>query len=159
MITLAQARWPESEVDSVPTLAGFVESSFSPLAAEVARRCLSQATANERTAIIIVSSSGDVSTAVATAQAVDAGTRLGPLLFFQAVPNAVAGYIAAKWNLTGPVVCLSPAKPESHDGLELADLLIRDGDADEALIISVEQAMTEGERDRAVAVLVKGEQP
>ena len=35
------------------------------------------------------------------------GDRVGPLLFFQSVPNAVAGHVAARWGLTGPVVCLS----------------------------------------------------
>lgn len=155
MITVARAQWPESDVDEAPELAGFVESTFSPLAAEVARRCLASVTPAPRTAVIIVSSTGDLTTATRTARAVDAGERLGPLLFFQAVPNAVAGYIAAKWNLAGPVVCLSPPEPGTQHGLDLAELLILDGDADSALVISVEQ----GEHDRAEAVLVKGEQP
>jgi hypothetical protein len=38
----------------------------------------------------------------------------------------------------------------------VADLLFRDGEADEALIISVEQKMVTGEKDRAIAILVKG---
>ena len=156
MITLAEARWPMSDVDSVPALAGFVESTFSPLAAEVARRCLQETQTEPQTAVIIVSSTGDLATARATAAAVDGRGRLGPLLFFQAVPNAVAGYIAAKWNLQGPVVCLSPAEPDLAEGFAVADLLFRDGDANQALIISVEQAQAEGERDTARAVLVKG---
>jgi len=158
VITLAESHWPLSDVDTVPALAGFVESSFSPLAAEVARRCLGSATPKPgpATAVIIVSSTGDLATARATARAVDTRGRLGPLLFFQAVPNAVAGYIAAKWNLQGPVVCLSPAEPDLADGFAVADLLFRDGDANQALIISVEQAQAEGERDTARAVLVKG---
>ncbi len=156
MITLAEARWPLSTVDTIAPLAGFVESTFSPLAAEVARRCLQGADPQPQTAVIIVSSSGDLATARATAYAVDRDKRLGPLLFFQAVPNAVAGYIAAKWDLRGPVVCLSPAQPGLAEGLAVAELVIRDGDANQALIISVEQAKAEGERDTAVAVLVKG---
>jgi hypothetical protein len=156
VITLAEARWPLSDVDTVPALAGFVESSFSPLAAEVARRCLQAAQPRPDTAVIIVSSTGDLATARATARAVDGHGRIGPLLFFQAVPNAIAGYIAAKWNLCGPVVCLSPAEPDLAEGLAVADLLFQDGDANEALIISVEQAKTDGERDCARAVLVKG---
>jgi hypothetical protein len=156
VITVAEARWPMSDVDTVPALAGFVESTFSPLAAEVARRCLESAQPAPDTAVIIVSSTGDLATARVTARAVDSGGRLGPLLFFQAVPNAVAGYIAAKWNLTGPVVCLSPAEPDLAEGLAVADLLFHDGDANQALIISVEQAKSEGERDTARAVLVKG---
>jgi hypothetical protein len=156
VITVAEARWPLSDVDNVPSLAGFVESTFSPLAAEVARRCLEKAQPPPQTAVIIVSSTGDLATARVTARAVDSGGRLGPLLFFQAVPNAIAGYIAAKWDLRGPVVCLSPPEADLAEGLAVADLLFQDGDADQALIISVEQAKTDGERDSARAVLVKG---
>jgi len=151
MITLASATWQPSTSDSLPALAGFVESSFSPLAAEVARRCLSAHEPPPETAVIIVSSSGDATSARATAQAVESGRRPSPLLFFQAVPNAVAGHIAAKWNLTGPVVCLSPPVPgDITDGLALAELLIRDGDAGAALIINVEQDAA----DSACALLV-----
>jgi hypothetical protein len=154
MMTLASAAWPSSTSDSAPPLAGFVESTFSPLAAEVARRVLSEAVPPADTAVIIVSHSGDATSARATEEAVASGRRPSPLLFFQAVPNAVAGYIAAKWNLTGPVVCLTPASPgDVSDGLALAELLIADGDAGGALIISVEQ----GPRDAAHALLVKGE--
>jgi 3-oxoacyl-(acyl-carrier-protein) synthase len=154
MITLASASWPLSTSDSVPALAGFVESSFSPLAAEVARRCLSAHEPPPNTAVIIVSSSGDATSARVTAEAVESGRRPSPLLFFQAVPNAVAGYIAAKWNLTGPVICLSaPVAGDLSDGLALAELLFRDGDAGAALVINVEQ----GPSDVARALLVKGE--
>lgn len=172
--------------DDVPALAGFIASSFSPLIAEAAARCLTQAgkiaqipgnseildrsgvpdeRGGRRTGIVIVSASGDVATALSVAQAVDAGARLGPLLFFQAVPNAVAGYVAARWGLTGPVVCLSPAEDALAEGYAIAELLISDGDADEALIIVAEQSDLDGERDHALAVLVcdasktKGVQP
>ncbi|WP_020519785.1 beta-ketoacyl synthase chain length factor [Catelliglobosispora koreensis] len=156
LLTRSEATWPQSQSDSVPALAGFVVSAFSPLAAHIAARCLEQVTATERTAVIIVSATGDLETAEATAKAVDAGQRPGPLLFYQAVPNAVAGYIAAKHGLAGPVICLGPQRPGLDEGLAVADLLIRDGDADEALIISVEQAMVPGGTGNAIAVLVKG---
>lgn len=165
LVKRAEARWPVSEEDSVPALAGFVMSDFSPLAAEVARRCLEQVTVSPRTAVIIVSATGDLETAAAIAKAVDAGQRPGPLLFYQAVPNAIAGYLAARYGLTGPVVCLGPQGLRSTDGpdgaglaegLALASLIVRDGDADEALIISIEQKMVTGEKDRATAQLVKG---
>lgn len=156
IVTRAEASWPESTDDGVPALAGFVMSDFSPLAAEVARRCLEQVMVTERTAVIIVSATGDLETAVATAKAVDAGNRPGPLLFYQAVPNAVAGFLAAKYGLAGPVVCLGPSRPGLEDGISVADLLFRDGEADEALIISIEQKMVTGEKDRAIAILVKG---
>jgi 3-oxoacyl-(acyl-carrier-protein) synthase len=86
---------------------------------------------------------------------VDTGARVGPLLFFQSVPNAIAGYVAAREGLTGPVVCTSPqpgtAAETLAEALAEAELLIADGDADEALVVLVE--LTE-DRDRAVAVLV-----
>jgi hypothetical protein len=215
MVILARA----SVSNVAPAIAGFVGSVFSPLAAEAARLCLAQAErVAERTAVVIVSSSGDVGTALATSQAVDAGKRPGPLLFFQAVPNAVAGHIAAQHGLRGPVVCLSPSgravephgravepqgraveaqgraavspgrvgeaqgraveaqgraavspgrvgeahdrAAEAHDraaeaeGLAVADLLIRDGDAEEALVICVEQPAGDPGAGTAWAVLV-----
>ncbi len=162
MITLATASWPlstsdgasDGASDTVKPLAGFVESTFSPLAAEVARRCLEGAEAPADTAIIIVTRSGDATSARVTEAAVAAGRKPGPLFFFQAVPNAVAGHIAAEWNLTGPVVCLAPEEPgDISDALALAELLVRDGDAGGALIISVEQ----GSADVAKALLLKGE--
>jgi 3-oxoacyl-(acyl-carrier-protein) synthase len=84
------------------------------------------------------------------ADAVDAGSRVGPLLFFQSVPNAVAGHVASKWRLTGPVVCVG-ATPA---GLAVAALLIEDGDADQALLVRIEQAYAADAADRADAVLL-----
>ncbi len=143
VIALAEAR--VSTGDDVPPLAGFIHSSFSPLAAEVAKRCLATVTPDPSTAVIIVSPDGDVETAAAAA----APGRIPPLLFFQAVPNAVAGYIAAKWDLRGPVVCLE--EPSIERGIDEARLVIRDGDAIQALVIFV--------GDGARAVLVGGEKP
>jgi hypothetical protein len=220
---LAAAAWPESAADRVPPpLPGFVHSTFSPLLAETATRCLtrrppsapsapsarvaagsgqhvSSATGGPsgaaaaadpapgavagrgdarseqpaamggpepypvpgagpttacRTAVVVVSALGDVAGAVAVAEAVDGGRRPGPLAFFQAVPNAVAGLVAARWGLRGPVVCVA----DGRAGAEVAALLIEDGDADEALVVLVDQAPGEGDRDRdrAEAVLLVG---
>jgi 3-oxoacyl-(acyl-carrier-protein) synthase len=143
-------------------LPGFISSPFSPLVAEAAERCLrrrygeppASPERGDRTAVIIVSTSGDTATAANLADAVDSGRRVAPLLFFQAVPNAVAGHVAARWGLAGPVVCLAPAIPVSeeddHEGFAAARLLLRDGDADEALIILVETGVDPG---RAAALL------
>lgn len=148
LVTLASAAWPESTVDSEPPMvAGFVVSTFSPLVAEVAQRCLTRAPESTAvTAVVLVSALGDVVSAVHVAEAVDAGTRVLPLMFFQSVPNAVAGYVAARWQLTGPVVCVG----DTAGGIEVARTLIADGDADRALVVLVEQAGT----DVAAAVLV-----
>jgi 3-oxoacyl-(acyl-carrier-protein) synthase len=157
LAVLAEARWPESADDvAAPSLPGFVVSSFSALAAEVAGRCLSQrdmaAADRPVTAVVMASSLGDVASAIHVAEAVDSGGRVGPLLFFQSVPNSVAGHVAARWQLTGPVVSVGGMEA----GLDVAALLIEDADADEALLIRVEQACDGGADtgDRAEAVLV-----
>jgi hypothetical protein len=127
-----------------PPVPGFIASSFSPLVAAVATRCLTAqfgeppAPAGERTAVVLVSRHGDEESAAAVAEAVDAGDRIGPLLFFQSVPNAIAGHVAARWGLGGPVVCVSPPGDPVAAGTRLARLLIADGDADRALLVLVD---------------------
>ena len=153
----SSACWPETTGgEEVPALAGFIESSFSPLLAEVAGRALRQRdqppASGTVTAIVMVTALGDVTSATRVAAAVDAGKRVLPLLFFQSVPNAVAGYLAARWHLTGPVVCVSGTRT----GLDVAALLIDDADADEALVVRVDLAVTGGGGDRAAAILVTG---
>ncbi len=152
LVTLACASWPESTVDSTPPeLPGFIVSSFSPLVAEVAGRCLARGPdGTATTAIVLASALGDLASAVHVAAAVDAGTRVGPLMFFQSVPNAVAGYVAARWRLTGPVVCVA----DPADAVAVARTLIVDGDAERALVILVEQSHHDTGSDVAAAVLV-----
>jgi hypothetical protein len=150
----SSASWPETGADAVVTpLAGFIESNFSPLLAEVAGRALRGRAVppapGQVTAVVMVSALGDVTTAARVATAVDAGRRVSPLLFFQSVPNAVAGYLAARWHLTGPVVCVSGPGA----GLDVAALLIDDADADDVLVVRVDLAVTGG-GDHAAAILV-----
>lgn len=157
LMVSSSASWPETDADGeVTTLAGFVESNFSPLLAEVAGRALrrrgQQQTAGTVTAIVMVTALGDVTSATRVAAAVDSGGRVLPLMFFQSVPNAVAGYLAARWHLTGPVVCVSGTSA----GLDVAALLIDDADADEALVVRVDLAVAGGGTDRAAAILVTG---
>ena len=153
----SSAAWPETGADGeVPALGGFIDSSFSPLLAEVAGRALRRrgqpGEPGTVTAIVMVTALGDVTSAARVAAAVDAGQRVPPLQFFQAVPNAVAGHLAARWQLTGPVVCVSGTTA----ALEVAALLIGDADADEALVVRVDLAVTDGDEDRAAAILVTG---
>jgi hypothetical protein len=159
----SSASWPETDgtVTAVTALAGFIESNFSPLIAEVAGRALDRRALHRRdqpqasgtvTAIVMVTALGDVTSATRVATAVDAGGRVPPLHFFQSVPNAVAGYVAARWHLTGPVVCVSGTTA----GVDMAALLIADADADEALVVRVDLAVTDGDQDRAAAILVTG---
>jgi Beta-ketoacyl synthase, N-terminal domain len=153
----ASASWPEADDgDEVTPLAGFIESTFSPLIAEVSVRALErreQRLTEMTTAIVIVTALGDTTSAARVATAVDSGGRVFPLLFFQSVPNAIAGYLAARWNLTGPVVCVSGTTA----GLDVAALLIEDGDADAALVVRADLATSGGEQDRAAAILVTGQ--
>lgn len=153
---LSSASWPETQADQkVTPLAGFIDSDFSPLLAEVAGRALSRrdppSPPGTITGIVMVTALGDVTSAARVAAAVDAGQRVSPLQFFQSVPNAVAGYLAARSHLTGPVVCVSGMTA----GLEIAALLIDDADADEVLVVGVDLAMPGGQ-DSAAALLVTG---
>jgi 3-oxoacyl-(acyl-carrier-protein) synthase len=140
---LGEVRWPTGTGDSLPALPGFIVSSFSPLVAELAERCLRRyfgarpADAEEarRTGIVVASTTGDIATAAAIARAVEAGRRVPPLLFYQSNPNAVAGYVAARWHLAGPVVCTMSASRGLADALDSACQVIEDGDADAVLVV------------------------
>jgi hypothetical protein len=153
---LAEARWPDGQVPA--PIPGFVISEFSPRIAAVAETCLRSAHGHapvgpdrgERTAVVLASVDGDTAIAAAVAEAVDTGRRVSPLLFFQSVPNAVAGHIAARWGLAGPVVCTSPCADPFDDVVELAGLLFDGGDADEALLV-----LSGSGDEPAVAALVR----
>ncbi|MFJ3880389.1 beta-ketoacyl synthase chain length factor [Streptomyces sp. NPDC090077] len=161
---LARGTWPEAG-DEVPAgpprLAGFVVSSFSPLAAEAANRCLRAhhgeapvpPERGDRTAVVVVSRLGDFTTDRAVGAAVVAGRPVQPLLFFQSVPNAVVGHVATAWGLRGPVVCFSPEGDQEEAALDYARLLFEDGEADEALLVLVESAVEEGVHGSATALL------
>jgi hypothetical protein len=161
LVTLARARWPEAPDDTLPGIPGFVMSSFSPLVAELARRCLSRyfgaapadPARGERTAVLLASATGDIGTAAAIARATDEGRRVPPLLFFQSNPNAIVGYLTARWGLAGPVVCTIPAGDAMTDAQQCAAELIAAGDADAVLIVVADQARAVGERDHGEALL------
>jgi 3-oxoacyl-(acyl-carrier-protein) synthase len=155
-VVVTVSHWPQPGDDAVagpPALPGFVDSSFSPLVAVVAERCFAQTAARERTGLVLVSRSGDLASATHVRESVAEGKRIGPLHFFQSVPNSVAGYVAARFGLRGPVVCVSPPDDPHRAGLDEAALLLADGEADQVLIVLVEQAKT---GDTAVALLVSG---
>jgi hypothetical protein len=163
LTVVSQASWPEPDDRELPPVPGFILSSFNPLVAEVADRCLRRHYGEpplipERggaVAMIIVSASGDAVSADHVARTVDAGSRVGPLFFFQSVPNAIAGHVAARWGLGGPVVCLCPTGDPRANGLAQAAALIEDGDASAALVVLVEQeSQVDGGPAGAAAVLV-----
>ncbi|MER5335374.1 beta-ketoacyl synthase chain length factor [Micromonospora sp. NPDC002717] len=170
LTVLAEAAWPEPGDGAPPPLPGFVHSSFPPLVAAVAERCLTRAydgrpaPDGERTAVVLASAAGDRASAAQVRATVAAGGRPGPLFFFQSVPNSVAGHVAARWGLGGPVVCLAPTGDPRDEGIAEVDLLLHDGDADRALLVLIEQAPDDGGARgpggepgaRAVAVLLGG---
>jgi 3-oxoacyl-(acyl-carrier-protein) synthase len=159
MNVIAEARWPEPGDAELAQVPGFVVSSFNPLVANVAERCLARAYGepgpHRDVAVVVVSGSGDAGSAEHVARTVDSGARVGPLMFFQSVPNSIAGHVAARWGLDGPVVCLCPVGDPMRDGLAQAELLIEDGDAAAALVVLVEQSTEDGSNDTAQAVLVR----
>jgi hypothetical protein len=163
LVVLAEARWPDAGATEPQPLPGFVYSSFSPLVAATAGRCLSQwygaapvpPGEGDRVALILASVRGDVAIARAIAQAVDGGKRVSPLLFFQSVANAVLGHIATQWGIGGPMLCTSPVTDPEADTLALAAGVLADGDADAALVVLAEPACTADEEDRSRALLVR----
>ncbi|GAB2620133.1 hypothetical protein GCM10027168_60250 [Streptomyces capparidis] len=168
---LAEGGWPgPDDTGPPPPLTGFVVSGFSPMAAAAADRCLERVHGApgapgealrrraERTAIVLGSRGGDLETHTATAAAVDAGRPAAPLLFFQSVPNAVVGHIAKRWGLAGPVICFSPddaAGDPLGEALDITRALVAGGDADEALVLLVEQVGPDGGPGGARALLVR----
>ncbi|MEV4544796.1 beta-ketoacyl synthase chain length factor [Micromonospora echinaurantiaca] len=162
LAVLAEAAWPEPGDGPPPPLPGYLHSAFNPLVAAVAERCLTRAYRaapapdGARCAIVLVSAEGDRASAAHVRATVAAGRRPGPLFFFQSVPNSVAGHVAARWGLAGPVLCLAPTGDPRADGIAAADLLVHDGDADAALLVLIDDAPDDGGADSAVAVLLVG---
>jgi hypothetical protein len=159
---LARAQWPSAPGDTLPAIPGFVTSTFSPLVVEVAQRCLrgffgaapADPARGERTGVVLASATGDLTTAAAVAQAVGQERRVPPMLFYQSTPNAVVGYLTARWGLCGPVVCTVPLGDAMADARACADLLIGSGDADAVLVIVADQARSGQESDHAAALLI-----
>lgn len=147
---LAEAYWPEAGDGDPPALPGFVLSPVNPLVAAVADRCLTRrhgarpapARIGDETAIVLVSASGDRTSTAYVRSTVAAGGRPGPLFFYQSVPNSVAGHVAARWGLRGPVICLCPVGDVTTPGREEAAELLRGGEAAEVLLIRFEEPAT-----------------
>ena len=149
-VVLARSAWPatgSAPTAALPPVPGFVVSSFSPLAAHLAELCLVQyfgsppadPVRGRQTAVVLASTTGDIATAVEVARAVDRGRPVSPLLFYQSNPNAVAGHIATRWGLEGPVTCTIPARRGLADAMDSAALLIEGAEAQAALVILANQ--------------------
>ncbi|WP_051450634.1 beta-ketoacyl synthase chain length factor [Actinospica robiniae] len=159
---LRHERWPTAA--EPPAVPGFIVSSFNPLVAAVAGLCLDgrPEEPHRRTGLVLASESGDAGTAREVADAVATGRRVAPLLFFQSNPNAVLGHVAARHRLDGPIVCLGPlpgGRSIRDRALAEAELLLLDGDADEVLVVLVEQDPDSTAEDTAEALLLRGHLP
>ncbi|WP_018222376.1 beta-ketoacyl synthase chain length factor [Salinispora pacifica] len=147
---------PGAAATELPPLAGFVVSRFSPLVAEVARRCLAgHDVAGPRTAVLLGSIAADATTADTAARDLACGDVHNPLLFFQSVPSSVLGALAKEYNITGPMTCLSAREDLPRHLLETAAVLLADGQVERVLVIAVE--LTPQARARQVFAELAGD--
>ncbi|MFF7839262.1 hypothetical protein ACFZC6_10655 [Streptomyces ossamyceticus] len=134
---------------ALPRLPGFVESAFSPLAYEVAARCLTACPGDgSRTAVALASLMGDTTTADLASTRMVSGRVHNPLLFMQATPNSVLGHLSREFGITGQMFSLSTLDDPVTELLAMADLLLEDPELDRVLVLGVE--LGGGERVAAV---------
>ncbi|SPF00731.1 hypothetical protein [Streptomyces sp. MA5143a] len=134
---------------ALPRLPGFVESAFSPLAYEVAARCLTTCPGDgSRTAVALASLMGDTTTADLASTRMVSGRVHNPLLFMQATPNSVLGHLSREFGITGQMFSLSTLDDPVTELLAMADLLLEDPELDRVLVLGVE--LGGGERVAAV---------
>ncbi|MFF5011015.1 hypothetical protein ACFY3G_50560 [Streptomyces phaeochromogenes] len=123
----------------LPRLPGFVESAFSPLAYEAARQCLAERPGERsRTAVALASTAGDTTTADLASRRMVSGRVHNPLLFMQATPNSVLGYLSREFGITGQMFSLSTLDDPLTELLSMADLLLEDPEVDRVLAVGVE---------------------
>ncbi|MGW0712111.1 hypothetical protein ACWD4G_40235 [Streptomyces sp. NPDC002643] len=124
---------------ALPRLPGFVESAFSPLAFEVAARCLTECPGEGgRTAVALASLMGDTTTADLASRRVVSGRVHNPLLFMQATANSVLGHMSREFGITGQMFSLSTLDDPATELLAMADLLLEDPELERVLVIGVE---------------------
>lgn len=130
-----------SAAAGLPALPGFVESTFSPLAYEASRRCLSACPGDgARTAVVLASLMGDTTTADLASQRLIAGRVHNPLLFMQATANSVLGYLSREFEITGQQLSLSTLDDPLTESLAMADVFLDEPDVDRVLLVAVELA-------------------
>ncbi|MFF3711017.1 beta-ketoacyl-[acyl-carrier-protein] synthase family protein [Streptomyces phaeochromogenes] len=123
----------------LPRLPGFVESAFSPLAYEAARQCLAEQPGDRSgTAVALASTAGDTTTADLASRRMVSGRVHNPLLFMQATPNSVLGYLSREFGITGQMFSLSTLDDPLTELLSMADLLLEDPEVDRVLAVGVE---------------------
>jgi hypothetical protein len=124
---------------ALPRLPGFVESAFSPLAFEVAGRCLTARPGDgARTAVALASLMGDTTTADLASSRMVSGKVHNPLLFMQATANSVLGHMSREFGITGQTFSLSVLGDPVPELLAMADLLLEDPEVERVLVLGVE---------------------
>lgn len=125
---------------ALPKLPGFVESAFSPLAYEVAARCLTERPGDgDRTAVALASLTGDTTTADLASSRMVSGRVHNPLLFMQATANSVLGHMSREFGITGQMLSISTLTDPLTELLDMADLLLEeDQELDRVLVLAVE---------------------
>jgi hypothetical protein len=137
---------PGAAPQALPRILGFAISRFGPLVHAVAATCLGPAgTAGDhvgqygaRTAIVLATMYGDAVTADTQTQWTVAGKLTNPLLFFQSVPTSILGHLTRRYNIHGPLTCISAVLDPAGDALRVADTLLDDPDLYQVLVIGVE---------------------
>ncbi|MFJ3914126.1 beta-ketoacyl synthase-like protein [Streptomyces sp. 2132.2] len=143
---------PHTEDVELPGVPGFVVSSFNPLVRETVRRCLGEpgtlAAPNrltgpypDSTAIVLATVAGDATTSDVASQKLVSGRVHNPLLFFQSVTTSILGHLTIEYGITGPVSCIAADSGVGEQALDAAELLLRDEDIDQVLVIAVELAV------------------
>jgi len=133
------ANLPGAADAELPPLSGFVVSRFSPLVAEVVRRCLAgHDVAGPATAVVLGSVVADATTADVDARDLANGNVHNPLLFFQSVPSSILGALAKQYGITGPMPCLSAREALPRHLLDSAALLLAEEPVERVLVIGVE---------------------
>ncbi|MET1074478.1 MAG: beta-ketoacyl synthase N-terminal-like domain-containing protein, partial [Umezawaea sp.] len=102
-----------------------------------------------RTAVALASLMGDTTTADLASRRMVSGRVHNPLLFMQATPNAVLGYLSKEFGITGPLVALSSTTALGSALLDTAAVLLDDPELDRVLVVGVELAAN----DRTTAAL------
>ncbi|MER6916681.1 ketosynthase [Streptomyces sp. NPDC000594] len=136
-----------------PGVPGFIESRFSPLVRAVVDGCVADADPDgfarraDRTAVLLVTLFGDVTTTDLASRRMLAGQPHNPLLFYQSVPTSILGYVSRAHGIRGPITCLSAHAGSAGEALETAELMLAEPTVDQLLLIGVE--LTGSERTAA----------
>lgn len=148
--------WPPSHSNSagptakatvdLPSIPGFAVSTFGPLVHAVSTACLGPpggvtnhvAGQKTRTAIVLATVHGDVTTTDSATRRAVAGRAPNPILFFQSVATSILSHLTHLYGIEGALTCISSVHDPAIDALMLADNLLDDPSLHQVLVIGVE---------------------